>query len=176
MSQEPISSPDPYCTPAQFLHYYDRTVIGQLVRDDGSRAAPSELDTDAVLRELLAAASGEVEIAAFQGSRYTVADLQALSGNGAAFLRRLVAAVAVSLCFSRRMSPEFPFQEDVKWAMDWLDKLRGGAAIFPLDGAARAGLPVSRPMTSQEILDLDLLSDRADRLFGNRPLRRMRGI
>jgi hypothetical protein len=84
------------------------------------------------LAELLKDASGEVETAAFVGGRYAPADLAALTGNQSAYLKRLVADIAVGLCYQRRPDLFAGPPAAAQKAANLLNALASGERIFGL--------------------------------------------
>lgn len=161
MPLTPNSGLVPYCTPAQYIAREDVRQTGDLVRDDGTQATPSELLTDPNLFVALQDASGEVEAACFVGNRYTAADLQALAaqgGNSGAFLARIVSGLAYGLVHDRRGMVVTVNPQSVPNARAQLDSLRSGAAIFAFAESEAAGLAYSRFRTRLELDNAGLLT------------------
>lgn len=159
----------PYCTVEQFLRHVDADFAGQLVRDTGEVRDADELDFDAVVEEALKAASGEVESAATRGEFYTPADLAALAasgGNGAAFLRSLVADIACVRLRMRRAFVGEPLPQERR-AIDLLDALSRGVRIFPFREVQVHGRPASRFATAAERAAVGYVTD-DDRFWGRR--------
>lgn len=159
-----------YCTVEEFLRHVDRDFAGQLVRDDGGvDDAEGELPFDDVVGEALRHASGEVESACTRGNLYTPADLAVLAasgGNGAAFLRGLVADLAAARLRARRAHVAEPLPQEQK-AMELLDALSRGVRIFPVAEAQDAGLIRSRFETPEERRQVGYLTDDS-RFWGRR--------
>ena len=141
----PISATSPYITVANFLKRYDWRTIGQLMCDDDTEVPQLATLLDSATNEggnlylILQDASGELETAALVGGRYTVADLQALTGNQAAYIGRIVADLAVGKCYQRRpdLYSEMPAQSTV--ASNILNALASGEVIFGLQDQIDAG-------------------------------------
>ena len=144
----PASATSPYCTPEQFLRWCDARTTGDLVRDDTTRATPTELLTDLVLLQFLQEASGRLESACFMGNRYSVDDLQALQEpvnglltNSAVMLAGIVAGVAAGELARRRPGVDIP--ESMKAKIDEgekaLELLSEGERILSFEQTARAG-------------------------------------
>ena len=129
-----------YATPTQFLMFKDYRLIGDLVLDTGVRATSSALLTDDNVQNALNWASGEIESACLTGDKYTVADLQALTGMSQALLQGLVCDLAFWKLLTRRY-PTMAVTEEYRAAMEKLEKLRFGERIFALQAQGDAGLP-----------------------------------
>jgi phage gp36-like protein len=166
-----------YATPAHIKVRYNVTRVGQLVRDDGSTASPTQLDTDANLQAALDDASGEIELAALAGQRYATTDLQALKTayaagpsnsqyNSGALLVRLTCDLAYGNLIGRKgmdaattdaMAPR------VRWAQAVLQQLRDGDRIFNIDANTLAGLPLNVEIGKQRTY----LTQYMSRYFGD---------
>jgi hypothetical protein len=134
----PISSANAYCSVAEFLKRYDWRTIAQLMSDDDTTPTERTTLTDSTtnegtrLADILKDASGQVEMAAFAGGRYAPADLEALTGNQSAFLKRLVANIAVGMCYQRRPDLYAALPVQAQEAANILNALAGGEMIFGL--------------------------------------------
>jgi hypothetical protein len=164
----PLSGSTPYCTNQQFLDRYDARTVGDLLSDNNVRAV--NLSSSALLTELLAEASGWVEAACLKSDHYLPSDLASLTGNSAGMLAGLVAGLAMFMIWDRRptrlASVELPTR--AKLALDQLDQLEKGVRIFGFAEAAAAGnlSPVFQDI--DDINTLNLSSNQARRLFGDR--------
>jgi hypothetical protein len=174
MAQESVSGGSPWCSPSEFLDRYDANLVGELVRDDGSRATVAEMvgdppttDPDSKLVAALADASGLVEAALLTGGKYTREDLATLDGNGVGFLRRLVADLAIGHLLDRR-GPNAQNWPNYERATQVLERIRTGSAVLPLSEAVEAGQVLSEFMTESELDTLGLLSRRCRRVMGSR--------
>jgi phage gp36-like protein len=157
----------PYAASSDILARYDARRVGELVRDDATRASPSELATDPVLTALLADASAIVDSAALAGGRYSADDLSALAADpvGGPLLVRLVCDLAFGLLVSRRGAPASDVDAlapRYKAANDVLEALRNGGRVLDVAGAIAAGQPVNTQVDS----DVTLVTQFASRLFG----------
>lgn len=134
----PVSNSSAYLSASEFLTRVDWRPIAQLMTDDDTTEDVRSALTDASsvegarLAELLKDASGQVETAAFVGGRYAPADLAALSGNQAAYLKRLVADIAIGLCYQRRPDLFSGMPAQAQQANQILNALAGGDRIFGL--------------------------------------------
>ena len=132
-----------YAEPADMLALFDARSLGALVKDDGTRGSPTELLTDPNLAAALAAASGRVEAAMLHGGRYSVADLESLTDNSLAYLKKLVCDVAFVTVWSRRPFDELKGISQVCFdhSEAALESLRQGREVFNLTAQIAAGLP-----------------------------------
>jgi hypothetical protein len=134
----PISSSDPYIAVADFLKRYDWRTIAQLMGDDDqveplrSTLLDDETTEGANLAEVLKDSSGEVETAALVGGRYAPADLNALTGNQLAYLKRLVADIAIGRCYQRRPDLFGPPPTQAQVAAQVLNAIASGERVFGL--------------------------------------------
>ena len=168
----PNSATTPYLTAAQFLQFQDANLVGQLVRDDGTVATTAQLTApDPNLQAALQAASGELESAALQGQRYSVADLQSANGNSQVLIQRVVAALAMMYLWDRRDGPDPPANVVRKHeaATKFLEKLASGEAILSFLETEEAGLPEDIYFTEADLLKNRLITAGSFRqMFGNR--------
>lgn len=141
----PVSSSTPYCTVAEFLKRYDWRTIAQLMSDDDQTPTERTTLTDDATNEgarlltILKDASGKVEMAAFAGGAYAPADLAALTGNQSAYLARLVADIAVGMCYQRRPDLFGPMPMQAQEAANILNALESGRKVFGLQETIDAG-------------------------------------
>jgi hypothetical protein len=160
----------PYATPRDVRLRYDVRPVGDLVRDDDTQATADATDTDAVLMEILKDASGRVEAAVLVGNRYSSADLDSIAAgrtNSGALLRRIVCDLAAEELRRRRMIVVDEPLPGYKEALEYLDQLRGGSAIFTFAESGDAGLVASSPYDDSDLDRLNLVSSRT-RFFGVR--------
>ena len=163
----PTSSTGGYATAADALAYFDARAIGDLVSDSGGRVPPAALVDDTTLAALLLAASGEVEAACIRGHRYDPADLAALTGSSAAFLKQLVCSLAVGRALLTRRNVAGIPADTLKWAEGHLIRLRDGEEIFGLVESQAAGVEdlVTR-QPGDNTNGRPRIVERADRYFG----------
>lgn len=133
-----------YATNAAMMKRFDHRRIGQLVRDDGTQATAAELGSDSVLSALLTDASAMIDSALLRGGRYTLDDLQNLTGQDAALLQRLVCDLAYGLLVRRRgyTGAELTsLAPDYDQAMKVLEQLANGELVFNVAEVILAGKP-----------------------------------
>lgn len=167
------STQTPYLTPAEFLKRYDARSIGDRVKDDGTRADPTALLTDANLQALINQASGMFESAILKGNRYVVADLQALLTASPAnvavdYIRGVVADLTLWLIYNRRPSADRPVPKQCELALTVLEQLSAGYRIFGLQEKMNAALrvPIVNPLTGVVApRSFDPITSRASRIF-----------
>ena len=147
-----------YITNAEFLQRFDARLIGDLVQDANSRTSSANLLVDANLSAILADASGWIESACFVGERYSAADLTGLGPNSLAFLKRLVADIALVLLCQRRgfsYKDKFPLLEE---SMKTLDRLRLGERVFNVSEVKDKGNPTSDVISYATLEGQNLIS------------------
>lgn len=156
-----------YCTNAQAILFFDSTLLGQLVNDDGTQATEAELATNAKLTAALAAASGEINMAARVSDRYETTDLSTLTGDDAVKLQELCAWLAIPRLLGRR-NPALQDYPEVDEAREMLGMIREGVRIFNVAANAESGLPSM--VDNQSSRTRPFLSSycRAGRFFGIR--------
>ena len=122
-----------YATPSDFLSRYDARTTGDLVGDIDQRLSPTQLLTNANLITALSNASGQMNSAALFSERYTVQQLQALTGDDLAFLVGLTCDLAFGRLNVRRGNDpkKLPTYQE---ALELLDMLRKGSEIFNVPG------------------------------------------
>lgn len=168
----PIGATTSYATPAQLLAHTDIRAIADCLQDLGARVGgtvpnPVTVQNDPNLQDALNKASGDVESACLVGNKYTVADLQALTGNSLAHLQAIVCDLATFRLLQRRF-PAIAITEQYRNAQEKLERLRMGERIFALAGQAAAGLPQNKFITQATINLVDLSTTQARRFYGNR--------
>lgn len=129
-----------YCTNQQIQQIIDARLLGDLVVDTGIRQTPSQLNSDANLTLALSTASGLINSAALVSERYTVAELQGLTGDDANFLVMMCAWLAFGILCSRRgRDPkERPEYEQV---LQMIEDLKQGAKMFNVAADVAVGTP-----------------------------------
>lgn len=131
-----------YATRTEVIQFKDARDIGDLVADDGNRVSEANLATDSNFLLAIQAASGEIEAACLIGNRYTTSDLENLTGNSAALLKRICADVTMKVLWDRREADQHG--ERRKYAIEraekWLDQLRKGERVFNVTGVLDAGV------------------------------------
>jgi hypothetical protein len=98
---------------------FDVRDIQELVVDDNSDPSIVDVTTDTIVSELLSDARGEVVAALRRAGRYNDTDLENLSDENAAYLKRIVCEIAMLHLLRRR--PRFSPQ-----VLDAYEKIRAG--------------------------------------------------
>jgi hypothetical protein len=137
-----------YATPADFLLMADARLIGDLVRDDGSEATPTQLLTDPVVIRALATGWGVVEAVLLKSRRYDSADLLSIpkSSPAGAVLGWLNGGQSLPFFRSRR---GYQGMQEVPWfkdSLDMLSRLGSGEIDLPFEETEDAGLPETDPI------------------------------
>lgn len=160
-----------YASASDLMARYDKNDVLALASDTGVAIEESEAAANDVITAALDDASGDIEAALVHAARYSVADLEGLTGNSLAKLKRLVCARAMYYLLERRpaWSPERTEQFD-KMTRDGLERLRKGENVFNLDEHKEAGLPSVDGPTTLDFDQLNLLRDRTQNYFPRRNL------
>lgn len=160
-----------HATVADLLSRYDVRRVGDLVKDDDTRATSQDLlgstSANAVVTTALADATGTINSAILAGKRYLLEDLLGMSSESKSLLARLCCDLAYALLLGRRgygstdldaMAARASASEDL------LEKLRSGERVFETDKHTNAGLPNQAVVSSSTAL----FSREMDRYFGIR--------
>lgn len=167
-----------YAQPSDLIARYDARRLGDLVKDDGTRATASALLTDTNLQAALDDASGMIDAACQRGQRYTPTDLTNVAAgsdplnpslsltNSQKLLIRLTCDLAYGLLVGRRaFSASDTNSQAPRYAeaLKLLDLLEQGEWVFTTAGALAAGIPVTGVVISSQI---GLISS-ITRIFGD---------
>lgn len=173
MAGTPVSNSTPYCTAQEFLKRADfRTVADNLSDNDKRPTLPTILDSSSVegnrLYVILMDASGEVESACLLGGRYTPADLAALTGNQAQFLKRLVTDLAIPMVYRRRPDLNTPVPDWCTQAKNILNALAAGDRIFGIQETIDATHAEIEVDSAADVEARQMPTYTASRFFGTR--------
>lgn len=157
-----------FATAADMITRYDVRLLGDLCADDGSRVTEAALKSTTSPNPIMAAAldsaSGKVKAAVLRAGRYTVMQLEALTGESQAYLVDLTCQIAFWMLWRRRpYSEAYDSQlKNAKEAYDEsLESLRTGDEIFEVDVVIEAGKPKIETVTRVESKDFNLAVDQA---------------
>lgn len=160
-----------FVTGEDLIARVDQREIAELAVDSESPVDSVAVSTHANVLLALEDAEGEVIANLQAGGRYTVAQLQALTGSSLSFLKRMICEIAMIHLYRRRPSwkPEL-LEAYEKIAEMYLKRLSKGEAIF---GGDPERLEASRPSfdgpTLSDYKNLNLITDRSG-YFRNRVL------
>jgi hypothetical protein len=165
------SGSDPYCTATQFVSFFDERSVRELLSDDEAPVTGNLDDNDA-LADILRSASGEVEASACAGQRYVINssrnDLEALTGNSAAYLAYLVGCLAFNRLWLRRPNTQVQLPPACEKADEFLERLRLGERVFGILENHQAAALAAEVETPAQVEARRGLVYSADRLFGRR--------
>lgn len=149
----------------------DVRTLGDLVGDADTRATSVELDTDTVLATALQDASGIIDAAVFHAGRYSADDLNGLTGNSLALLKRLTCDIAYTLLRRRRgyTGDEGEDLAEFKQADQMLERLRKGERVFDVAEVIDAGNTQVVTITPTIVAQQNTVVSVADRYFPTRP-------
>lgn len=171
----PDSATGSYLTAADFLKRFDVRTTGQLCADDNTQPDATALEDSntvygANLLAALQGASGQLESALFVSNMYAYADLQSLTGVSLEYLKDIVAGLTVRRLYYRRggLKPSDLAEERYQQAMEAIQKLHNGEAIFSFVQTGDAGLPDNHYLNLVDIQRNDLMPFSYQRVFGIR--------
>lgn len=158
-----------YVTPAIMLTYYDNRILGDLCSDVNVRVTPTGLLTDPNLAQAISTGAGIINAAILVGQRYTITQVMALTGDDAALIQWLNAALAYCRLRSRRAT-KYDDIQDCKDAAAMITALENGQAVLNIAANLEAGLPQSGFPSLTIYAQTNLMRDHANRYFPQRPL------
>lgn len=157
-----------YATPADLAARFDENTIKDLASDTGEPVA--DITNDQKVLAALADASGRIDGALTVARMYTAADLEGLTGNSLALLKRIVCSLAMAYMIERR--PEKYANEGPsaakKEAEEYIDRLRKGERLFDVEVVRDAGLPEIDGPSAIDYRRLNLLPDRTRHFYPSR--------
>lgn len=151
-----------YATVADMVVRYDERILGELVSDDSTRIVGEDLEDNAKLLAILNTASGVINASVLRAKRYTVADLESLTGVDEATLVDITCAIAWWYLWRRKPQAETqdPIRETAqKDAEQWLKDLRSGETIFNVEDVKEAGLPEGKIIDRATIISRNMWSE-----------------
>lgn len=157
-----------YATATDLLKRYDARVLGDLINDAGVRQTPTQMLTDANILAALSDATSTINSAVLLSDRYTVVELQLLTGDDAALLVRLCCDIAYCLLVQRRGTDVKTLSQCQK-CEETLNAIRDGLRVFNIQANKDAGLTTRGFPSTQTFANLNLERDYAGKFF---PVRR----
>lgn len=155
-----------YATSADLLLRKDQREVSDLVSDNGDPVAESALSADTKLTAALSGASGEVNAALLVGGRYTVAQLEALTGDALAYLKDIVCELAMYRLHRRRPDYDLKALEYYTQLREtYLGMLRSGQDVFNIEAHILASLPEVDGPTTLGLRDLNLIRTRCHNFY-----------
>lgn len=165
-----------YATGSDLVARYDADMVRDLATDRED-VTSAEIASNARVLVALEDASGEVDVALLAGGRYTVDQLQTLTGNSRSHLKSIVCSLAIVALHSRRPeSAEKDFIDQLsERAREAIRALKRGENIFGLDEIVDATAPEATGPTAIQIQNRNALPDRMARYFPTADTRLPRG-
>lgn len=156
-----------YATGSDIASRYDVRVLGDLCTDGGDRISDlATLIINPNVTQALEDASGMINSAALVGSRYATSDLAGMTGEGAAFLKRITCDLAFAFLRQRR-GYDLEQYPTIKESFNFLDRLRLGERVFDILGVEQAGNATSGAIPYTVLLDQPILTNNT-RIFPQR--------
>lgn len=167
------SSSASLCPASAFLKRYDIRSVADLLSRDGTRIggtvpATATVEADVNLIAALKSGSGMLESACTKGGRYTVADLESLTGNSLELLYSIVSDLTMARLIQSRPDKRIPLPPAYQEALAWLDQLAEGERIFGIQEAMDAGRADHENEDAADVEARNLATYQADRFFGRR--------
>lgn len=155
-----------YATSADLLLRKDQREVSDLVSDNGDPIAESALSSDTKLTAALSGASGEVNAALLAGGRYTVAQLEALTGDSLSYLKDIVCELTMYRLHRRRPDIDGKALEYYGQLRETLlGMLRSGQDVFAIDAHIAASLPEVDGPTTLGLQNLNLIRTRCHNFY-----------
>ncbi len=163
-----------YASSADLIARFDVRIIQDLASDTGTQVSAGDLSSDAKVSASLDDASGKIDSALTVAQIYTTDDLEGLTGNSLALLKRITCELAMVFLIGRRQEKfldESLAQVEEK-SEAYLDRIRKGERLFgSVEDAVTAGLPTVGGMTAVEYNELNLMPDRTHNFYPKRQSR-----
>jgi phage gp36-like protein len=158
----------PYATPQDLVTYYDASVVADLASDTDSPVP--DVTQCPLIDQLLAFGAGRINSAATIGQRYSEDQLTALAGDDLQVLVQLNCTIAMGALLFRRPGSQYEksYENHMKAAEEFLDRLRKGERIFAFPENQDAGLPLVDGPTVVDYARLRLPMDRFRNYFPSR--------
>jgi len=160
---------------AQFVAFedlrdrYDVRTIAQLASDTGQSILIPELDTNTKIQAALSAGEGAILMAFRKGGRYSLSDLQSLTGSDLSYLKELITNLAMINLLKRRpkVDPKL-FEYLQEFNKTHIEPIQNGDAIFAtedLDASLEAARPSLCGVDYQDLKCMNLVTVRKPRYF-----------
>lgn len=152
-----------FATPADMIARYDVHTLGDICTDDEDPVTPEKLKTNVKMLTALNSATGRIKAAALRAARYTVADLEGLTGESKEYLKTLTCRVAFWELWQRKPYADDQQRKDVKTLCDEaIEQIRSGDECFEVAAVIAAGHPTIETVSRVEIQqDWSLAVDQA---------------
>jgi phage gp36-like protein len=162
----PVSSR--YAEPVDLSSRYDIRTIGQICTDDEQELSREDILANSNVLTALNSASGRVEAALRHGNRYSIEDLQSLTGNSTEHLKDIVCAIAMVRLLRRRPGSYTDLLAQVSAdAEDYLKMLSAGYDVFSIDAQVEAGMISDDGNTNSEnAFLLNIRNNVSDNMIG----------
>ncbi len=160
----------PYADARDLIDRYDERTIYDLASDTGDPI--SDPESNSKVTQALEGASGAINAAVRVGDMYSPDDLLALEGDDAAYLKDLTCDLAMGRLIKRRPEKYGDQYENItKTALEALEDIRKGAAVFPVPENVAAGKPTVNGPRTEDYRRLNMIPDRTRNYYPNRKQR-----
>lgn len=147
-----------YASPANLQAYCDWREVGELITDSNETLSGNDQTTNPILIELLNLGAGEIEANLMVSGMYTIAQLQALTGNSLELLIAMNCSLTLFWIYNRK-----PLQNQEKWKLyremrkEALKDLSTGINVFNITANINAGTPEAKGLSTVEYADSGLV-------------------
>ncbi len=147
-----------YANSADMTARFDERTLKELVVDDNT--PETNLATNVKMTAALADATGAIDAALLVGQMYDPDDLDALTDESLAYLKRITCEIALCYLVRRRPEKYGKASKEIKENVDAiLDQFRSGVRVFDIDANRQAGLPTVDGLTVVQYQGLGLHRD-----------------
>jgi phage gp36-like protein len=160
-----------YAQYSDLIARFDQREVDALISDTDEDELGIDAPNNPKLQAALGDASGDVEAALMRGGRYSISDLQSLTGNSLNLLARMTADIAMQYLLERRPGQDpdrIEHQRDI--ARRHLKRLASGEDIFNLQALPEAGQVHTNGPTIDTFINLHLIRDRTRHYYPHRRL------
>lgn len=140
-----------YAQPSDLQAYCDWREVGELISDSTEQLSPIDQLTHPNVIKALNRGAGELESAFLVSGRYTIAQLQALTGNSLELLIGANCDLALYWIYNRK-----PLLNQEKWKLyrevhdTLIKKLQDGTNVFNVQVNIDAGTPQAKGLSTVE--------------------------
>lgn len=152
-----------FATAADMLNRYDVSTLGDICSDDGEPVSLAKLPTNPKLLTAINTATGRIKAAALRAARYSVEDLEDLTGESRDYLADLTCRIAFWYLWQRKPYADDQQRHEIKAQADEaLELIRSGDECFEVAAVIEAGHPTIETVSAITIQnDWDLFVDDA---------------
>lgn len=131
---------------------YDSRILGDLCSSNKVQIPEDELSTNSVMTTALSTATGRIKSTVLRAKRYTIEELEALTGDAQDFLKDLVCRAAILSLYRRKGYANDKVRDEIQKIHEAdMESLRKGDDVFDISRAQVAGIPEVKAYSRLEI-------------------------